>query len=55
LEFFTPYATLRHARVMLRIAHRQVFFGEAALPADPDTLVLHHGSLRAMVQGSYWD
>ncbi|MFG3656451.1 hypothetical protein [Streptomyces sp. NPDC047706] len=23
-------------------------------PADPDTLILHHGSLRAMVQGSYW-
>ena len=22
--------------------------------ADPDTLILHHGSLRAMVQGSYW-
>lgn len=55
MDFFTLYAALRHAIVMLRIAHRQAFFGEVDLPADPDTLILHHGSLRAMVQGSYWD
>jgi hypothetical protein len=24
-------------------------------PPDPGRLVLHHGSPRAMVQGSYWD
>ena len=54
MEFFTLYAALRHAIVMLRIAYRQVHFGEAAVPADPDTLILHHDSLRAMVQGSYW-
>ncbi|WP_306984380.1 hypothetical protein [Streptomyces canus] len=55
MDFFTLYAALRHAIVMLRIAHRQAFFGEVDLPADPDTLILHHGSLRAMAQGSYWD
>ncbi|MFJ3420519.1 phosphotransferase family protein [Streptomyces sp. NPDC086082] len=55
MEFYTLYAALRHAIVMLRIAYRQVHFGEAAVPADPDTLILHHDSLRAMVQGSYWD
>lgn len=54
MEFYTLYAALRHAIVMLRIAYRQVHFGEVAVPADPDTLILHHGSLRAMVQGSYW-
>ncbi|MFJ4631722.1 phosphotransferase family protein [Streptomyces sp. NPDC088847] len=54
MEFYTLYAALRHAIVMLRIAYRQVHFGEAAVPADPDTLILHHDSLRAMVQGSYW-
>ncbi|MFJ8137952.1 phosphotransferase family protein [Streptomyces sp. NPDC096013] len=54
MEFYTLYAALRHAIVMLRIAYRQVHFGEADIPADPDTLILHHGSLRAMVQGSYW-
>ncbi|MFI6626768.1 phosphotransferase family protein [Streptomyces sp. NPDC050528] len=54
MEFYTLYAALRHAIVMLRIAYRQVHFGEVTVPADPDTLILHHGSLRAMVQGSYW-
>ncbi|MFI2123197.1 hypothetical protein ACH45E_18775 [Streptomyces sp. NPDC020299] len=38
-----------------RVAHRQVHFGEAPRPAGPDTLILHHGILRAMVQGSYGD
>jgi aminoglycoside phosphotransferase (APT) family kinase protein len=55
MDFHTLYAALRHAIVMLRIAYRQAHFGEVAVPADPDTLILHHGSLRAMVQGSYWD
>lgn len=54
MEFYTLYAALRHAIVMLRIAYRQVHFGEVAVPTDPDTLILHHDSLRAMVQGSYW-
>ncbi|MET9379841.1 phosphotransferase family protein [Streptomyces sp. NPDC002928] len=55
MDFHTLYAALRHAIVMLRIAYRQAYFGEVAVPANPDTLILHHGSLRAMVQGSYWD
>jgi aminoglycoside phosphotransferase (APT) family kinase protein len=55
MDFHTLYAALRHAIVMLRVAYRQAYFGEVAVPADPDTLILHHGSLRAMVQGSYWD
>ncbi|MFF3312565.1 phosphotransferase family protein [Streptomyces sp. NPDC004082] len=55
MDFYVLYAALRQAIVMLRVAHRQVHFGETAVPADPDTLILHHGSLRAMVQGSYED
>jgi aminoglycoside phosphotransferase (APT) family kinase protein len=55
MDFYTLYAALRHAVVMLRIAYRQVHFGEVAVPEDPDTLILHHGSLAAMVQDSYWD
>ncbi|MET8859864.1 phosphotransferase family protein [Streptomyces sp. NPDC004579] len=55
MDFYTLYAALRHAIVMLRIAYRQAYFGEVSVPPDPDTLILHHGSLRAMVQGSYWD
>ncbi|MFF3850720.1 phosphotransferase family protein [Streptomyces sp. NPDC002328] len=53
MDFHTLYAALRQAIVMLRVAYRRVHFGEAAVPADPDTLILHHGSLRAMVQGDY--
>ncbi|MFM9373561.1 phosphotransferase family protein [Streptomyces sp. Da 82-17] len=54
MDFYTLYAALRHAVVMLRVAYRQVHFGEAAVPDDPDRLILHHDSLAAMVQGSYW-
>jgi aminoglycoside phosphotransferase (APT) family kinase protein len=54
MDFYTLYAALRQAIVMLRVAYRQVYFGEVVVPADPDGLILHHGSLRAMVQGSYW-
>ncbi|MGH4030472.1 phosphotransferase family protein [Actinomycetota bacterium Odt1-20B] len=54
MDFYTLYAALRHGVVMLRVAYRQVHFGEAAVPEDPDTLILHHASLEAMVQGSYW-
>ncbi|NUK51395.1 phosphotransferase family protein [Streptomyces lunaelactis] len=54
MDFYTLYAALRHAIVMLRIAYRQVHFGEVQVPADPDGLILHHAELAAMVQGSYW-
>ncbi|EPH42436.1 phosphotransferase family protein [Streptomyces aurantiacus] len=54
MDFYTLYAALRHAVVMLRVAYRQVHFGEATVPDDPDTLILHHAELAAMVQGSYW-
>ncbi|MYW64930.1 phosphotransferase [Streptomyces sp. SID8379] len=55
MDFYTLYAALRQAVVMLRVAYRQAHFGEVAVPEDPDTLILHHGSLRAMVQGGYWE
>ncbi|GAA1517177.1 phosphotransferase family protein [Streptomyces albidochromogenes] len=54
MEFHTLYAALRHAVVMLRIAYRQVHFGEARVPEDPDTMILHRASLEAMVRGTYW-
>ncbi|MGW7055758.1 phosphotransferase family protein [Streptomyces sp. NPDC054887] len=54
MEFHTLYAALRHAVVMLRIAYRQVHFGEIRVPADPDTMILHRASLEAMVRGTYW-
>ena len=59
LDFHTLYAALRHAVVMLRIAYRQVHFGETALPdpptgADVDRLILHRPTLEAMIEGRYW-
>ncbi|MGX1882186.1 phosphotransferase family protein [Streptomyces sp. NPDC055287] len=55
MEFHTLYAALRHAVVMLRIAYRQVHFGEVRVPEDPDAMILHRASLEAMVRGTYWD
>ena len=46
---------VRQAIVGLRIAYRQAHFGDVSVPQDPGMLILHHGSLRAMVQGSCWD
>ncbi|MFJ6570193.1 phosphotransferase family protein [Streptomyces sp. NPDC091292] len=55
MDFHLLYAALRHAVVMLRVAYRQVHFGETAVPRDPDTLILHHADLAAMVRGEYGD
>ncbi|RII19391.1 putative aminoglycoside phosphotransferase [Streptomyces sp. YIM 130001] len=54
MDFHTLYAACRHATVMLRIAYRQVYFGEISVPRNPDRMILHHDSLEAMVQGTYW-
>ncbi|WP_442817370.1 hypothetical protein [Streptomyces sp. NBC_01216] len=48
----TPCAALRHAIVALGVAYRQVYFGEARLPEDPDDLILHRATLTAMVRRS---
>ena len=54
LEFHLLYAALRHAVVMLRIGYRQLHFGEAAAPDDPDALIMHRARLEAMVEGRSW-
>ncbi|GGT47070.1 phosphotransferase family protein [Streptomyces purpureus] len=54
MDFYTLYAALRHAVVMLRVAYRQVHFGEVRVPENPDLMILHHAELAAMVQGTYW-
>ncbi|MFD7325358.1 phosphotransferase family protein [Streptomyces sp. NPDC059875] len=54
MDFHTLYAALRHAIVMLRVAYRQAHFGEVEVPENPDSLILHHATLAAMVRGSYW-
>ena len=54
LEFHLLYAALRHAVVMLRIGYRQLHFGEAEPPADPDQLIMHRARLQSMVEGRLW-
>jgi aminoglycoside phosphotransferase (APT) family kinase protein len=54
LDFYMFYAALRHAIVMTRVTRRQIHFGEAELPADPDDLIIHRPSLEAMLAGTYW-
>ncbi len=54
MDFHTLYAALRHAVVMLRVAYRRVHFHEAAVPEDPDDLIMHRATLEAMLEGDYW-
>jgi aminoglycoside phosphotransferase (APT) family kinase protein len=54
LRWYLFYAALRHGVIMFRVNTRQIAFGEAAMPADRDELVLHHRTLRAMMDGTYW-
>ncbi|MGD3111528.1 phosphotransferase [Streptomyces sp. YGL11-2] len=53
MEFHTLSAALRHAVVMLRVAYRQVYFGEIPAPAGADGLILHRDTLEAMLAGRY--
>ena len=54
LDFYTAYAAIRHGVVMFRITRRQIHFGEAEMPEDPDHAVMHHAHLRRMLDGQYW-
>jgi aminoglycoside phosphotransferase (APT) family kinase protein len=54
LEFFTVYASLRHAIVMSRVARRSILFGEMEMPPDPDDLIMHRATLEQMLDGTYW-
>jgi hypothetical protein len=40
---------------MRRVTERAIFFGEATEPDDIDDLIIHRGSLRGMMDGSYWE
>lgn len=54
INWYILYAALRHAIVMFRITRRQILFGEAVMPANPDHAFIHHPTLTAMLDGSYW-
>jgi aminoglycoside phosphotransferase (APT) family kinase protein len=53
LDFYLVYAALRHAVVMSQVKRRMIHFGEDTEPATPDEYVMHHNTLRAMIDGSY--
>jgi hypothetical protein len=46
---------MRHGVIMRRVTERAVLFGEAVRPADPDDMIIHRATLRAMLDGSYWE
>jgi aminoglycoside phosphotransferase (APT) family kinase protein len=54
MNFYMAYAALRHAIVMFRITRRQVRFGEAEMPENPDHAFIHHATVREMIDGTYW-
>ncbi|MCU1498950.1 MAG: Acyl-CoA dehydrogenase family er 11 [Acidimicrobiales bacterium] len=55
LTWHLAYAAMRHGVIMRRVTERSVLFGEAERPADPDEMILHRTTLRAMLDGTYWD
>ncbi len=54
LDFYTAYAALQHAVIMVRIQMRAMAFGMAEMPNDPDDLILHRATLEKMLDGKYW-
>lgn len=55
LRWHVAYAAMRHGVIMRRVTERAVLFGEAVEPADLDDMIIHRGTLRAMLDGSYWE
>jgi aminoglycoside phosphotransferase (APT) family kinase protein len=55
LRFYLFYAALRHGAIMFRVTRRQISFGEAVMPEDPDELVMHRATIAKMMSGEYWE
>jgi aminoglycoside phosphotransferase (APT) family kinase protein len=54
LRWHVAYAAMRHGVIMRRVTERAVLHGEAIEPPDLDDMIIHRGTLRAMLDGSYW-
>ena len=54
LRWYLCYAAIRHAIVMFRITRRQIHFGEAVMPDNPDHAFLHHQTVADMIASTYW-
>ncbi|CAN5527080.1 phosphotransferase family protein [soil metagenome] len=55
LKWHIAYAAMRHGVIMRRVTERSVLFGEAVRPDDLDEMIIHRDTLKAMLDGSYWD
>ena len=55
LRWHVAYAAMRHGVIMRRVTERAILFGEAIEPPDLDDTIIHRATLRAMLDGSYWD
>jgi aminoglycoside phosphotransferase (APT) family kinase protein len=49
IDFYITYAALRWGVVMIRTQLRQIHFGEAAMPDDPDDLIITRATLERLV------
>jgi len=54
LEWFEVFAALRFAIVSVRTSTRNIAYGQADPPADPEDLIMFRHLLEQMLDGSYW-
>ncbi|MEZ5204465.1 MAG: phosphotransferase [Acidimicrobiales bacterium] len=55
LRWHVAYSAMRHGVIMRRVTERAILFGEAVEPPDLDDTIIHRATLRAMLDGTYWD
>jgi len=55
LRWYMAYAAMRHGAIMRRVTERAVLFGEATRPGDLDDMIIHRATLRAMLDGTYFE
>ena len=55
LRWYMAYAAMRHGVIMRRVTERAILHGEAMEPEDLDDTIIHRGTLRGMLDGTYWD
>ncbi len=55
LKWHIAFAAMRHGAIMRRVTERSVHFGEAIKPDSIDDLIIHRDTLRAMIDGTYWE
>jgi len=54
MRFFLFYAALHHGIIMFRVSRRQIAFGRAVMPDNPNDLIVHRPTLEQMMAGTYW-